>query len=274
MTGAILDKAVVMARGRGSRMREPGAADALDPQQAAMADTGVKAMIPIDRPFLDYVLSALADGGIRRVCLVIGPEQEAIREYYGRQASFERLRVEFAVQEVADGTAHAVAAAESFAGQDDFLVLNSDNYYPVEAVRPLVKASGSAVALFDRQALVADSNIPAERIAHYAVARLDAAGYLAEIIEKPDPSALARLPEPWLVSMNLWRFGPKIFPACRAISPSPRGEYELVDAVRYAMYRLKVRFQVALVRAPVLDLTCRDDIAPVTSRLAGKKVSL
>ncbi|MCH5377755.1 MAG: NTP transferase domain-containing protein [Planctomycetes bacterium] len=274
MKDATLDKAVVMARGRGSRMQRPGTASGVHPQQAAVADSGLKAMIPIDRPFLDYVLSALADGGIHRVCLVIGPEQPTIREYYGGQVPLKRLSVEFAVQAVADGTAHAVAAAEAFAGRDDFLVLNADNYYPVQAIRSLVQGSGSAVALFERQALLDGSNIPAERIAQYAAARLDPAGNLAEIIEKPCPDTLARLPDPWLVSMNLWRFQPAIFRACRAIGPSPRDEFELVDAVRYAIQQLDVRFRAAIVRAPVLDLTCRDDIAPVTARLAGTEVWL
>ena len=77
---------MILARGLGSRMRrEDGAA--LDPAQASVADTGVKAMIPIGRPFLDYVLSGLADAGCDAVCLVIGPEHGVVRDYYrGRRA--------------------------------------------------------------------------------------------------------------------------------------------------------------------------------------------
>jgi len=319
MNGSGLDKAVVMARGLGKRMQQPAGGSTLDRDQAAVADAGIKAMIPIGRPFLDYVLSALADAGIRRVCLVIGPEHTAIRQYYGGQVPLERLRIDFAVQEVADGTAHAVAAAKAFADADDFLVLNADNYYPVEAIRPLIALSPDgrrqtsvspiprsrirenseseisrfplreeesrtkngacensmfAVALFERQALLERSNIPADRIERFAIAGRNEAGLLAEIVEKPDPATLARFPEPWLISMNLWRFGSAIFAACRAIGPSPRGEFELVDAVRYAMARLDVRFQAVCVRAPVLDMTCRDDIAPVAARLAGLEVRL
>ena len=73
----------MLARGLGTRMRRDDAAAQIDGRQAAVAETGIKAMIPIGRPFLDYVLSAAADAGYRHVCLVIGPEQEAIREYYG-----------------------------------------------------------------------------------------------------------------------------------------------------------------------------------------------
>jgi peptide/nickel transport system permease protein len=55
-------KAVILARGLGKRMRQTDDAASIDASQAAVADRGIKAMIPIGRPFLDYVLSALALG--------------------------------------------------------------------------------------------------------------------------------------------------------------------------------------------------------------------
>ena len=63
------DKLVVLARGLGTRMRHRDDSAWLEDEQAAVAETGVKALIPIDRPFLDYVLSAAAEAGCRRVCL-------------------------------------------------------------------------------------------------------------------------------------------------------------------------------------------------------------
>jgi len=267
------DKAVVLARGLGTRMRRPTATP-LDERQAAAAETGIKAMIPIGRPFLDYVLSALADAGCRRVCLVVGPEHDVLRDYYGRQIRPERLAVEFAVQQEPKGTADAVAAAAGFVGGDDFLVINSDNYYPVEAFRELRRRQGCAVALFDWQSMLAEGNVSAERLRRFAVARIDEQGFLRGIIEKPDEETLASLPRPLWVSMNCWRFRPSIFEACRAIRPSPRGELEIPDAVQHAMHVLGERFVAVTVHAPVLDLTGREDIAFVAAKLAGKEVRL
>ncbi|MEN6405747.1 MAG: hypothetical protein ABFC77_04665, partial [Thermoguttaceae bacterium] len=73
-----MDHAVILARGLGTRMRKSDPAAQLDPSQAAMADCGLKAMIPIGRPFLDYVLHVLARAGYRKVCLLIGPEHQAV----------------------------------------------------------------------------------------------------------------------------------------------------------------------------------------------------
>ncbi|MEN6450659.1 MAG: NTP transferase domain-containing protein, partial [Thermoguttaceae bacterium] len=148
-----MNKIVILARGLGTRMRRDDAAAKLDGRQAAIADTGVKAMIPIGRPFLDYVLSAAADAGYRHACLVVGPEQDAIRKYYS-EVPAERLDFTFANQEQPRGTADAVAAAEQFADGDPIAVINSDNYYPVDALRRLREQSGSAVALFERDAML------------------------------------------------------------------------------------------------------------------------
>src|SRR5690606_15812717 len=92
-------EAVILARGLGTRMRRPDAAAALDREQSRVADAGLKAMIPIGRPFLDYVLSALADAGVSDVCLVIGPEHDSVRTYYTEAVAPRRLRIRFAVQE-------------------------------------------------------------------------------------------------------------------------------------------------------------------------------
>ena len=269
-----MDKLVVLARGLGTRMRQSDAGAAVDQDQAVVADSGVKAMIPLGRPFLDYVLSAAAEAGFRRVCLVIGPEQEAIRRYYSGEAAAERLTFAFACQPEPKGTADAVAAAESFAAGDPFAVINSDNYYPVEALRALRAQPGCAVALFDRDAMLAGSNVPPERIKRFAVAKIDGRGRLEQVIEKPDDATLAALPKPLWLSMNCWRFGPSIFRACRAIQPSPRGEFEIPDAVQYAINTLGEVFYAATIRAPVLDLTSRGDIAPVAAILAGMEVQL
>jgi len=93
-------------------------------------------------------------------------------------------------------------------------------------------------------------------------------------VEKPDDATLAAMPRPIWLSMNCWRFGPSIFAACRAIRPSPRGEFEIPDAVQYALGALGETFHALKIRAPVLDLTSRGDIAPVAAILAGREATL
>ena len=267
------DKVVILARGLGTRMRKTDDHAQLSTQQAAIAETGVKAMMPSDRPFLDYVLTDLARAGYHHVCLIIGPEHDAVRAYYHQTVQSEQLTIEFAVQEKPLGTADAVRPAQAFADGDDFIVINSDNYYPLEALTGLRNIAGSGLAAFDRDAMLAGSNIPAERLTKFAVIETNDQGRMTRIIEKPDPATLAAMPEPVCVSMNCWRFGPAIFQACQAIQPSPRGEFEITDAVQYAIDQLDETFTALTVKAPVLDLSSRSDVAAVTEKLAGTAVT-
>jgi glucose-1-phosphate thymidylyltransferase len=273
MSESELNQAVILARGLGTRMRKADQSAALTPEQEAMAQTGLKAMINVGRPFLDYVLSALADAGYVRVCLVIGPEHDAVREYY-RGLKPRRIRVEFAVQEKPLGTADAVRSAEAFAGGHHIAVMNSDNYYPPRALSALRELPGAGLAGFDRKSMLTGGNIPPERVSRFAVVKLDSQLRMIRILEKPDEATLASLPEPLYLSMNCWRFGPKIFVACRKIPLSPRGEYEITDAVQYAIDHLGETFHMAPVAAPVLDLSSRADIAAVAQCVRGMTVSL
>ena len=266
-------KAVILARGLGTRMRKGAPGAALSREQAAAAEVGVKALIPIDRPFLDYVLSALADAGWRRVCLVIGPEHDAVRRYY-RGLSLRRVRVDYAVQAKPLGTADAVAAAETFVAGEPFLCINSDNYYPREALVALRAIETPGLAAFDRDSMLAGGNIPPERINRFAVLEIGPDSCLRRIVEKPSDAALAGMARPLRLSMNCWRFDASIFTACRAISPSPRGELEITSAVQHAIDRLGTTFQAVPCAAPVLDLTGREDVPAVARLLAGTKVEL
>lgn len=269
---ATMDTAVILARGLGTRMRKTDTDAHLTAEQEKIAETGVKALIPIDRPFLDYVLGMLAEAGYKRVCLVIGPEHDMVRKYFG-SLTCNRIKIEFAVQEKPLGTADAVKAVKGFAGKDDFLVINSDNYYPAVALAQLCTLGGAGLAGFEKQAMLS-GNIPAERIAKFAVIKIDEAGNMVRIIEKPDPATLAAMPEPLYVSMNCWRFNASIFDACAAIKPSIRGEYEITDAVQYSIDKLGQTYRVAKIAAPVLDLSSRSDVEGVAAILKGMEINL
>lgn len=255
-------------------MRQANARATLDSDQSAAADSGTKAMIPVGRPFLDYVLSALADAGFTEICLVIGPEHNALRSHYSKSPRPTRLRIGFAIQEKPLGTADAVLAAERFAGGDHFAVLNSDNYYPPSALKTLLHMGGAGLPVFKRSTLVALGNIPEERVRAFAIAAVSRDGFLKHIIEKPDEATLAAQGGDAWISMNCWRFSPAIFQACRESEISPRGELELPRAVEYAMVTLGQRFRAVPCKEGVLDLSTRADIEPVTLRLKGIEVLL
>lgn len=265
-------KAVVMARGLGSRMRRDADAN-LRPDQAEAAASGAKAMMPVgERPFLDHSLSRLAASGITDVCLVVAPDDEAIRSHYDA-AELSRLTVTYAVQAEPRGTADAIAAASDFVGEDRFVAVNGDNLYPVPALRALMAAPGSAAVGFAPSVLISESNIPEERLDAFAVLTRDDDGTLTAIVEKPTPEQAAAFGPHRMVSMNCWLFEPSILDACRNVEPSVRGELEVVDAVR-TLVGDGVRFDVIPVAAGVLDFSSRGDVEAVTAFLEADRVRL
>jgi dTDP-glucose pyrophosphorylase len=269
--------AIVLARGLGTRMRRKGGGPAaagrdLTVAQAAAADAGQKAMMPVGRPLVEYILSALADAGVTDVCLVIGPGSapghDAVRDHFA-SAVPRRVRLRFAEQEQPLGTADAVGAAENVLAAERFLVINGDNYYPADVLARLAAMDEPSVAAFTRGALMADGSMGAERIARFALLEVGADGYLRRIVEKPDALALEQLGPDAPVSMNCWLFDRRIFAACRAVQPSARGELELPLAVHHAIDERIMRVRAVPVAGSVLDLSGREDVATVTARLQG-----
>lgn len=264
----MITTAVVLARGLGTRMRKDGQ-KTLSSAQATAAASGHKALMPLgEHRLIDYSLSAMVEAGITRTVLVVAPEHAEFTEHIAQLAP-QRLSIELAVQDEPLGTAHALASAEQVVGEEPFLMANGDNLYPTDAIARLAQSPGSAVAGFDRESLIAHSNIPAERINAFAILEQDAAGRLTGILEKPTAEQLTAAGADALVSMNLFAFTPEVFAACRSIEKSPRGEYEIVDAVQ----RLE-DVTVVPVSGGVLDLSRRDDIEDVERRVGGRAVSL
>ncbi len=265
-----LVRAVVLAGGRGSRMQRPDPDAPLDPAQAAAAGGGIKGMIPDarGRPLFDHILSGLADVGITDICLVVGPGGDAIRTHYAAHPP-RRVRLAWALQPEPLGTANALLTAEPWTAGASFLVMNADNLYPATALQALVALGAPGLVAFEADGLSAEGNIPPERVAAFAIVTLARDGTLASIEEKPDPNDVHDAP---LISMNLWRFDDRIFPACRDVSRSPRGEFELPAAVALAITR-GMTFQAVRLRAGVLDLSHRRDVVDVASRLAQAEIA-
>ena len=251
-------------------------ATVLSAAEEAAAAAGLKGMMPMTgpdghaRPFLDYVLSELADAGFIHVALIVAPpgnEPDPLREYYEGHGRPTRLQLSFVVQTEAVGTADAVRCASAYVGRQPFVVLNADNLYGATTLRALREAEGPALPVYERDQLVQSSAIPPGRVASFALLTLRPDGTLADIVEKPGAAAVEAAGPHALISMNCWRGDARLLDACRDVERSPRGEFELPMAVRLAIARGAV-FRGVPARGPVLDLSRREDVHTVVTRLA------
>ena len=250
-------KAVILARGLGTRMRAGVPELELTTEQERFAATGLKTLIPVvgDKTLLELISENLRSAGFTQIWAVIGPEHGAVRDL----CTAKGLDIRFLIQNEPLGTADAVLSAESCVEAGElFLVVNSDNLYPVESLRRLRETNRPALLAFERESLIERSNIDAARIAKFATVEIDEHGFLRRVVEKPDDVERGSF-----VSMNAWLFSPKIFDACRAIRPSERGEFEITTAVQAAIDQLSEKFVAVETDEGVLDLSSRSDIEKV-----------
>jgi dTDP-glucose pyrophosphorylase len=255
----MITKSVILARGLGTRMRESKGETNLTVEQSDIAKIGVKGLIPIsdDRTFLDFIVQRLRCSGFTEICLVIGDEHEALKHFSRKN------NLQFVIQKEPLGTSDAVFSARQFAGNNNFLAVNSDNLYPIEALEQLQKFDSAGLIAFEKTSLVLESNISEAKINKFAVVEISELKTLVKIVEKPDSVDDGEI----FVSMNAWVFTPKIFEACRKIEPSSRGEFEIASAVQFAIDELGEEFKAIKFRGGVLDLSSREDIENVVKRL-------
>jgi dTDP-glucose pyrophosphorylase len=255
-----IKKVVVLARGLGNRMRAENFQVNLNSEQQKVAEIGVKALIPItkNRTFLDFIVENLRNTGFTEICLVIGDEHEILKNFCRRN------NLQFAIQKEPLGTSDAVFSAKDFVKNDKFLVVNSDNLYPIEALQKLQQIENAGLIAFHRNGLISESNISADKIKKFATVDFDDDGILQKIIEKPQFISEKEI----YISMNAWVFSPKIFDACQQIEKSERGEFELTAAVQFAIDNLGEKFRVETYNGGVLDLSSREDIEKVIKKLA------
>ncbi len=111
----LIREAVVLAGGKGTRLRNAIASDLPKP----MAEVAGK-------PFLVYLLNRLSDQRIRHVILAVGYKAAAIEKYFG--VSYRGMHITYSREDSPLGTGGALKRALSFCRDEWVLALNGDSY--------------------------------------------------------------------------------------------------------------------------------------------------
>lgn len=206
MNSSTVTKAVLLAAGKGTRMRE-------------LTDELPKPMIAVrGKPILLHIVEGLRAAGIVRFLIVTGYRAEVVREFFG-DGSRHGVSVEYVTQAVQDGTGRVVELARDFAGDDPFILSYGDILVSPENYLHLVQPGAA-------EALVSVKRNEGE-IAQGGCVVVNEAFELTDLIEKPSGPA----PSPWY-NAGVYTFRPGIFEFTAVLEKSPRGEYELTDAIR------------------------------------------
>lgn len=186
--------------------------------------TTPKPMLPIlGKPILEYVLSSVREAGFSNVILVVDPQSEKIKSYF-KNGSRSGLRVDYAFQDQPLGMAHATSAAKDLVKGDTLLLMASDNIVKAESLLSMVEKhlkggfSGTLSLMKARW----------ENIGNLSSVKVDRHLRVQKIVEKPKPEEASSN----IVSMPIYVFNKAIFQFLPKVKPSPRGEYELQDAIQ------------------------------------------
>ncbi len=180
-----------------------------------------KQLLPIyDKPMIYYPLSVLMLAGIREICVITTPQDQAQFKRTLGDGSQWGIELTYVVQPTPDGLAQAFILAEAFlAGAPSALVLG-DNIFFGHGLPKLLAAADAQPAggtVFGYH--VADPE-------RYGVVAFDADGRARQIIEKPQAP-----PSNYAVT-GLYFLDGSAPERARAVQPSPRGELEITDLLQ------------------------------------------
>lgn len=220
---AKIKKVVISAAGQGTRMLH-------------LSNDKSKHLICVkNRPFLAYLLDNIYEAGYREIILVVGFKGEMIeafaKEYIKNKNDLDvKIVSQFEIlgpKEKEYGTACPIKCVKNLIKNENFISLCGDNFYAVEDLK--------SMNIDDNFCYVA--GLKNDHPEKFGVLIKDKEDFLEKIIEKPKDFVGD------LINTSLYKFTPEIFEKVFQIEKSPRGEYEITDAISLMAKEKKVKIK-------------------------------
>jgi len=213
-------KAVILAAGKGTRMKD-------------LTAEIPKPMLKVQgKPILEHILDGLLSVGVREFCIITGWHAEVVEGYFGDGSKWG-AKISYARQVVQDGTGKAPELAKEFVGRETFLLTYGDILVKPETYADMLKRFNSGK--FSGLVTVTGS----EDVTKGGLFFFDGEFCLNHLVEKPSQAQLAELrlqgylkegATAWY-NAGIYIFEPALFDFTAKLEKSPRGEYELTDAL-------------------------------------------
>lgn len=202
-----ITKAVLLAAGRGTRMRE-------------LTQEVPKPMLQVQgKPVLQHIIEGLRAAGLLDFQIIVGWHGEVVRQFFGDGAGLN-VRIHYTTQVVQDGTGKVIELARSFVGNDPFLLNYGDILVTPENYPRICDALSGADAVVSVK--------HNEDVSQGGAVFVNENFELIDLREKPKPGEPT---SPWY-NAGIYAFRPNIFECVAKLQRSARGEFELTDAIR------------------------------------------
>ena len=211
-----------------------------------------KEMLPVGRkPVVQYVVEELTRVGMKRVLFITGPGKASIENHFDlngeliqtlresgkeellAELEFERATVQYFYtrQRQLLGLGHAISCAQSFVGNQPFVVALGDSIIGMHAESDVVDRMTRCYQEKDAAAVIAFEEVPHGDVSQYGIATPksdDEVFEIADLVEKPRPSDA---PSNLAIAAR-YVLSPAIFDALAKTRRGRGGEIQLTDAIR------------------------------------------
>ncbi|PIU15743.1 hypothetical protein COT20_01325 [bacterium (Candidatus Gribaldobacteria) CG08_land_8_20_14_0_20_39_15] len=211
----MITKVVIAAAGQGTRMKH-------------LSKNKSKHLICVKKkPFLSYLIDNLLMAGYKDLILVIGFRADLMEKFlkdYGYKATIVNQFEILGPKEKEYGTLCPLKCVKDLVGDENFISIYGDNLFSVRDLK--------AMNIDDDYIYVGASE--SEHPEKYGVL-ITEGNKLKKIIEKPKEFVGN------LVNKGIYKFTPAVFNKISQVKLSPRGEYELTDAITLLAQEGKVK---------------------------------
>ncbi len=234
-------KAIIFAAGKGVRM-------------LPLTETIPKVLIPVNgKPFLWYVLENLRKAGITEYGIVAGYMKEKVELFCAEYRKEHPCQTTILHQSEQRGTAHALQQAKEYCGLEQFIVQGGDNLFSVEDLCAIQKKDPYCYIMGKEE----------REWQKYGILVLQGER-VVRIVEKPKAFVGNT------INTGLYKFTPDVWNALDMVQLSPRGEYELTDALTFLAEQNKLRYLP--LKGYWLDLGMKEDILKIEDFLRKKAI--
>ena len=179
-----------------------------------------KPMIAVrGKPVLQHIVEGLRDAGIHDFLIIVGYRGDSVRNFLGDGSRYDTA-IQYATQAVQDGTGRVVNLAGDFVRDSAFVLSYGDILVDAANYECISNLPDNAEAIITVKR--------GEDVSKGGAVFLNKQMELIDIREKSGPGQST---SPWY-NAGLYAFRPSIFEFTANLKPSPRGEYELTDAIR------------------------------------------
>ena len=216
----MIKKGIILSGGMGTRM-------------SPLTKAVNKQLLPIyDKPLIFYPLSILMLAKIKNIMIIVNKGQ--LDQYKKILPNGKNLgiKINYVEQESPKGLPDAFIIGEKFIGKDNVALILGDNFFYGQSLSNI---------LWNCTKLKKGSKILLHRVRNpenYGVAKLNSAGKIIKIVEKPKKIISNQ------AITGLYFFDNKVIEYSKKLRPSKRGELEITDLLRkYQSYKnLNVEF--------------------------------